>query len=113
MSGSEVRKRDTPSPLFFVSVASKELRSSASLLESTLMGILVGVASKGFTGRLCLQKSNWLGPDGFEGVRRTAWRANMVPGAPSFAEPAAGRRKDRAYSTIVLYYILIYCQVDK
>jgi len=47
------------------------------------MGILVGVASTGFTGRVYLQKSNWLGSDGFEGMRETAWRANMVPGAPS------------------------------
>ena len=35
-----------PSPLFFVSVAAKELRFSVSLLESTLVGPHVGVDSK-------------------------------------------------------------------
>jgi hypothetical protein len=65
------------SPLFFVSVDFKGLRVSASLLESTLMEIFVSVASKGFTGRVCLQKSNWSGPDDFEGARRTAWRARI------------------------------------
>jgi hypothetical protein len=65
------------SPLFFVSVASKGLRFSASLLESTLMGIFVSVASKEVTGADCLQKSNWPGPDDFEGVKRTAWRARI------------------------------------
>jgi len=36
------------------------------------------VANKGLTGAFCWQKSNWIGPDGFGGVRRTAWRAAMV-----------------------------------
>jgi hypothetical protein len=64
-------------PVFFVSVDCKGVRFSANLLESTLMDILIGVASKGFTGRVCLQKSNWLRPDDFEGVRMTAWRAHI------------------------------------
>jgi hypothetical protein len=38
---------ESPLPLFFVSVASKELRLPVSRLESTLMGILVSVADKG------------------------------------------------------------------
>jgi len=42
------------SPLFFVSVDFEGLMVSASLLESTLMGIFVSVASKGFTGTDCL-----------------------------------------------------------
>jgi len=29
----------------------------------------------------CLQEGNWGGPDDFEGVRKTAWRASIVGGA--------------------------------
>jgi hypothetical protein len=37
----------TPTPLFFVSVASKGLNCPVSSLQSTLLSILVSVASKG------------------------------------------------------------------
>jgi hypothetical protein len=43
-----------PTPGFFVSVDFKGLRVSGSLLESTLMGIFVSVASKEVTGTDCL-----------------------------------------------------------
>jgi hypothetical protein len=38
--------RSLPHPVFFVSVASKELRFPVNPLKSTLMGIFVSVASK-------------------------------------------------------------------
>jgi hypothetical protein len=42
-----MRKGQTPSPRFFVNVASKGFRISVSGLESTLMGGCASVASKG------------------------------------------------------------------
>jgi hypothetical protein len=65
-------------PLFFVSVASKRLRDCVSLVFATLRGGCVSVASKGLTGAYWRRESNWIGTDGFEGVRRTAWRAPMI-----------------------------------
>jgi hypothetical protein len=41
------RLRRVPSPLFFVSVASKELRVPVNPLDATLMGIFASVADKG------------------------------------------------------------------
>src|SRR6266850_2945372 len=63
-----------PSPLFFVSVESKRLRFSVSSLFSALTREFTSVESKGLTGAGCLQESNWVGPDDFGGVRRTARR---------------------------------------
>jgi hypothetical protein len=59
--------------MFFVSVADKGLRSFVSSLESTLVGSLVGVASKWVTGAVDLLERRGAG-----GVRRTACREGMV-----------------------------------
>jgi hypothetical protein len=56
-----VRKGQTPSPRFFVNVASKGFRISVSGLESTLMGGRVSVAPKGVTLHQNCAKG---GPDG-------------------------------------------------
>jgi hypothetical protein len=45
---SSEERRKGPLLVFFVSVASKGLSFLVSSLESTLMGILVSVADKGF-----------------------------------------------------------------
>src|SRR5271163_2320793 len=52
-----------------VRVAGKGLKVD---LFSVSCGRRVRVANKGLTEAFCLQKSNWAGPDGFGGVRRTA-----------------------------------------
>jgi hypothetical protein len=69
--------------------------------------------SKGVTGAMCWQESNCVGWADSEGVRRTARRADIVRGAPSFptrsesaiAKATAGRRRNRADSTKPLYHI--------
>jgi hypothetical protein len=43
---------DSPHPLFFVSVASKELSQSVSLLFATLAGGSISVAAKGVKARV-------------------------------------------------------------
>jgi len=108
-----------PTPLFFVSVASKGLRSAVSLLFATLAGRSISVAVKGLTRTKCWRESNCVGGEDFGGVRRTIWpiealgkRASMVRRAPSFptgpesaiptrsgstiAKATAGRRRDCA-----------------
>jgi hypothetical protein len=47
----------TPTPLFFISVASKGLSFPANLLGSTLTSILVSVASKGLVGGILRLKT--------------------------------------------------------
>jgi hypothetical protein len=59
-------------PLFFVSVASKGLSPTVSLLFATLAGRSISVAAKGLTGSDCWRESNWEGREDFGGVRRTA-----------------------------------------
>ena len=61
-----------------VRVAGKGLKVA---VFSVGCGWLVRVANKGLTGVFCWQESNWVGPDGFAGFRRTAWRANIVGAA--------------------------------
>jgi hypothetical protein len=65
-------------PLFFVSVASKGLSPTVSLLFATLAGRSISVAAKGLTGAFCCQESNWEGWEDFGGVRRTAWGTRMA-----------------------------------
>src|SRR5260370_14872110 len=48
-------------PLFFVSVASKGLSPTASLLFSTLAGRPISVATKGITVADCWREGNWTG----------------------------------------------------
>jgi hypothetical protein len=43
--------KDAPSPVFFVSVASKGFSFRVSPLQSTLMSIVASVADKGLKGR--------------------------------------------------------------
>jgi len=93
-----------PSPLFFVSVASKGLSPAVSLLFTTLAREFISVAAKELTGADCWRESNSVGWKDSEEVRRTTWRASMVRGAPSFptgpksaiARAAAGRRRKGA-----------------
>src|SRR5712664_4137840 len=85
-----------PSPLFFVSVASKGLSPAVSLLFATLAGKSISVAGKGLTGVDFWRKSSCVGWKDSEEVRRTTWRASMVRRAPSFARAAAGRRRNCA-----------------
>ena len=101
-AGSSVTTaRGYPTPLFFVSVASKGFSVCVSSLESTLAGWFISVAAKGLTGATCLQKSNWAGPDDFGGVRRTA-RREAIDGMA---------RGNRAQATKGLYHNGTYCQV--
>ena len=88
----------TPTPLFFVSVASKGFSPAVSLLFATLAGRRISVAAKGLTGADCWRESNWEGWEDFGGVRRTTWRGSMNRRA----------RKNRAdlpnhYSILVQY----------
>jgi len=93
-----------PSPLFFVSVASKGLTPTVSLLFATLTGEFISVAAKGLTGVDCWRESNCVGWKDSEEVRRTTWRASMDRRAPSFpagpesaiAKAAADRRRNCA-----------------
>jgi hypothetical protein len=55
-------------PLFFVSVASKGVRFSVSLLFATLARRSISVAAKGLTGADCWRKSNGLGWEDLGGV---------------------------------------------
>ncbi len=50
--GNLVNHNRDPSPLFFVSVASKGLSQSVSLLFATLAGRSISVASKGLKARV-------------------------------------------------------------
>ena len=65
-------------PLFFVSVASKGLSHTVSLLFATLAGRSISVAAEGLTGSDCWRESNWEGWEDFGGVRRTAWGKRMA-----------------------------------
>jgi hypothetical protein len=62
-------------PCFFVSVASKELSRTVSLLFATLAGRLISVAAKGLMGAKCWRESKDLGWEYFDGAERTTWRA--------------------------------------
>jgi hypothetical protein len=57
-----------PLPRFFVSVESKGVRFSVSLLFATLAGRFIGVAAKGLTGARCWQESKFPGWEKFEGA---------------------------------------------
>jgi hypothetical protein len=48
----------TPTPLFFVSVASKGVSFAVSLLFATLAGRAISVAAKGLMGTTCRRESN-------------------------------------------------------
>jgi hypothetical protein len=58
----------TPTPLFFVSVASKGVRFAVSLLFAIFAGDSISVAAKGLMEALCWRKSNGHGWEEFEGV---------------------------------------------
>src|SRR5882672_9011703 len=73
-----------PAPLFFVSVASKGLTPTVSLLFATLARRSISVAAKGLTGADCWRESNCVGSEDSEEVRRTTWRAAMICTARSF-----------------------------
>jgi hypothetical protein len=95
----------TPTPVFFVSVASKGLSCGVSLLFATLAGGFINVAAKGLTGADCWREGNGPGWEDFGGVRRTTWRADMGGVAPSYAKGAAGRGGKRAnYTSIIAYW---------
>jgi|SRR6266446_4769482 len=88
--------RTSPTPLFFVSVASKGLSHAVSLLFATLAREFISVAAKGFMGADCWRKSNCVGWKDSEEVRRTTWRAGMVRRAPSFPTgPESANRQTR------------------
>jgi hypothetical protein len=59
---------DTPTPVFFVSVASKGVSLAVSLFFATLAGWSVSVAGKGLRGARCWRESNGRGWEEFEGV---------------------------------------------
>ncbi len=83
--------------MFFVSVASKGLSHSVSLLFATLAGRCISVAAKGFTQARCWREGNRLGWENLGGVRRTAWRA--APGTETGMQKAhivRGARRNRA-----------------
>jgi hypothetical protein len=54
------KRIDTPTPLFFVSVASKRVSLAVSLLFATLAERFICVAVKGFTWAVCWRESNAL-----------------------------------------------------
>ena len=64
-----------PSPVFFVSVASKGVSFGVSLLFAILAEGFTCVASKGVMGADCWRESNGLGWRDLGEVRRTTWRA--------------------------------------
>ena len=67
-----------PLPPILVSVASKELSPTVSLLFATFTGKHISVASKEVMRTMCWREGNWVGWEDFEEVRRTAWRRRMV-----------------------------------
>jgi hypothetical protein len=69
-----------PSPLFFVSVASKGVSPAVSLLFATLAGGSISVAARELTQANCWRGGNFVRPNDSEGVRRTTWRAGRVGG---------------------------------
>ncbi len=70
--------KNTPTPLFFVSVAAKGFSSAVSLLSATLARSSISVAAKGLMEAFCWRESNGLGCENSGGVRRTTWRAGMA-----------------------------------
>jgi hypothetical protein len=70
--------KNTSTPRFFVSVASKGFSSAVSLLFATLARRSISVAAKGFMEAGFWRESNGLGWKDSGGVRRTAWRASMA-----------------------------------
>src|SRR5882724_5278360 len=96
-----------PTPLFFVSVASKGLSPGVSLLFATLAREFVSVAAKRVTGVDCWRESNCVGWKDSGDVRRTTWpiealgkRASMDRGAPSFPAGPESAIPTRSGSTI-------------
>jgi len=57
-----------PTPVFFVSVASKGVSPAVSLLFATLAGQCISVAAKGLTQASGRRESNFVSRDEFEGV---------------------------------------------
>jgi hypothetical protein len=55
-------------PVFFVSVASKGVRNSVSLLFATLAGEFISVAAKGLTQAIGCRESSFVRPNDFGGV---------------------------------------------
>ena len=70
--------KNNPAPLFFVTVASKGLSVTVSLLFATLARRFISVADRGLAEADCWRESNWEGWEDFRGVRRTTGRASMV-----------------------------------
>ena len=79
-------KGEIPSPLFLVSVASKGLSPTVSLLFAILAMEFISVAAKGLTGVEGWRESNCVGWKDSEEVRGTTWRASMVRGHPPSPE---------------------------
>ena len=57
-----------PTPVLFVSVASKRVSSAVSLLFATLAGESISVAVKGLTRAICRGEGNFVRPGSSEGV---------------------------------------------
>ena len=73
--GAGMSKGGAPTPLFFVSVASKGFSHAVSLLFATLTGGTISVAAKGLTlHQNCARRGRRASASG--AVRRTAWRAS-------------------------------------
>ena len=66
-AGRNVERRGAH-PLFFVSVAAKELSEAVSLLNATLTGRSISVAFKGLMDANCGRGGSRLGWEYFEGV---------------------------------------------
>ena len=84
------------SPRYFVSVASKGLNSTVSLLFAALARRFISVAAKGLIGGGGWRESNALGWGDSRGVRRTAWRADMAG--------KGGGESCRPNETIIAYW---------
>ena len=58
----------SPTPLFFVSVAATGVSLAVSLLFAILAGGSISVAAKGLTQATCSREGNFVSPNDFEGV---------------------------------------------
>jgi hypothetical protein len=69
------------------------------------MNTSIGVDSKGVMDPGCWQESNWGGPEDFEGVRRTAWRAHGSQGT-LLRQVYGGQAEEscRLNETIIAYW---------
>src|SRR6266478_1091388 len=87
----ELVSHNTPSPLFFVSVAAKRLRDRVNPLFATPAKRSISVAAKGLMAAFCRRESNRMGWEDLEGVRMTARREAIKGEAPLMAGVGATR----------------------